>query len=272
MTASTIGALVAFFTVAVLIARYGPRRLAVLAAPGALLVAPVMAAQTRPEMLAVALLLYGFAGASLQAPMNSQAVAVERSYGRPLMGTFHACFSLGVLLGGLAGELCARVGLSPTAQLTGSAVVLAAGLALAVRWLPRDDASAPKAAGRRRMTRNVAVLAVIAFCGVLAEGTANAWSAIYVKETLGAGAVTGALAYASFAGAMTLARMTGDRFVARLGRQRFLRLSAAVAATGMAGALAVGTVPAAVLGFAVVGIGSPAWSRPCTARPETRRA
>ncbi len=260
-TCATLGTFLAMGLVAFFIARAGARRLAVVAAPAILLVSPLMALPTEPLILAVGLFAFGFAMGSLQAPMNTQAVALERAYERPIMSSFHACFSLGTLGGGLIGYLAARAGVAPAIQLTFTGVLLGAAFAATVHWLPADARPESKpgdaAAGRswRGVSPQLALLAAIAFFAILAEGTTAQWSAIYVSDALGAGAAAGALAYACFALAMTTGRLAGDRVVQRVGRARFLRLSPLIAASGMALALGLGTRPAALLGFVVVGLG-----------------
>ncbi|GAB2879165.1 cytochrome P450 [Streptomyces deserti] len=66
----------------------------------ALVNAPLMASASTPVALIAGLVTWGFAASLLSVPMNAQAVEVERSYGRPLVSSFHACFSIAVLFGG----------------------------------------------------------------------------------------------------------------------------------------------------------------------------
>lgn len=74
------------------------------------------------------------------------------------------------------------------------------------------------------------------------------------RTTTGAAPSAAALGYAAFSVAMMLGRFSGDWAVSRLGPCRPLRLSGALAATGMATAL-VSPYWLAVLGFAAVGLG-----------------
>src|SRR5262249_61545654 len=55
-------------------------------------------------LLSLSLLLLGACNATLDVSMNAQAVAVEESYRRAIMSSFHGLFSLG----GLAGAAVAR--------------------------------------------------------------------------------------------------------------------------------------------------------------------
>jgi MFS family permease len=119
-------------------------------------------AGTLPEVL-VAVLAFGVAGGLLAVGLNAQGVKVEQAYGRPLMTSFHASFSMGGLAGALLGGLlawrqAAPVGHPQTVVLAGIVLV---GVALAVitgRWLPADPdrrgrQPAPQRPGRWAVTR-----------------------------------------------------------------------------------------------------------------------
>jgi MFS family permease len=256
LVASTAGSFVALWVVAALVTRVGPRRLVRVSAPALLVSVPLLGASTGQLSLAAALVLFGLATSGLNTPMNAQAVFVERQYGRPVMSSFHACYSLGTLLGALLGAAGAALGVAAWAQHAGTSVALAVGLAVTRRWQPADPAAPPPTGPTRpRLTPSLAVLAVLGLCGALAEGTASSWSALYVERTLDGPAGLGGFTYACFAAAMLAGRLVGDRAVARLGRRRFLVGSGVVSAVGLGAGLASGTVVGACLGFAVLGLG-----------------
>ncbi len=100
--------------------------------PLALGLAPSLAA------LMAALFAFGLAGGMLDVCMNSQAVLVERGFGRPLMTSFHSCYSFGGLAGALLGGIFAWAGISPAVNFTVVGVPLACAAALAGRWLLAD--------------------------------------------------------------------------------------------------------------------------------------
>lgn len=94
------------------------------------------------------LFAFGFAGGMVDVGMNSQAVEVQRRYGRPLMTTFHACYSFGGLAGALLGGLFAWAAISPAVNFASAGLPLAALAVLAARWLI-DDRSASQQAAQR---------------------------------------------------------------------------------------------------------------------------
>lgn len=104
----------------------------------------------------VAVLAFGVAGGMLAVGLNAEGVRVEEAYGRPLMASFHASFSVGGLAGALLGGLLAWHQATPPGrpQTRALAVIVLAGVAVAVAagcWLPREpDRCDGCPAGRRR--------------------------------------------------------------------------------------------------------------------------
>lgn len=267
--ASPLGSLIALLVITRVIPRTGGRLLVLPGAVATLCVVPITASSQQVWALGSSLLLQGMSVALLSIPMNALAVMVEKHYARRIMSTFHACFSLGQLGGGLAGAGAAAWGISPALQLTVTNVVLAVALlATSVRWLPHDRSGrAPGAAatqgrrvGPRRpwslVTPQLALLAAIGLLSSINEGAAVQWSAQYAAVGLSAGASMGALTFTCFSIAMTSSRLFGDRLVDRFGRIRFLRYSALLASAGMATGLAMGNTAGGFIAFALLGVGS----------------
>ncbi len=227
-------------------------------------------------VLAVALFAAGLSGGMLDVGMNTRAVMVERSAGRPLMTSFHSCYSFGGLGGALIGGAFAWAGIGPAVNFTVVAIPLACAALLASRWLladhdgngpggatapgPADVAPSPEAAAaagpyRPRMTLALLLMALLAICSLLGEGAADGWSAVYLRDNLGASAGVAALAYAGFSVAMAFGRLSGDRLAARLGAARLLRCCGLIAAAGLFLALLSGGAAGAIAGFTIFGAG-----------------
>ena len=256
---STVGSLLATVLIVVLAPRLGPRRLASASAALLLINAPLLAAARNPVPLVVGLLVQGLAASSLSTTMNAQAVEVQRLAGRRIMSTFHACFSLGQLTGGVISTVAARVGLAPSWQLAGTGIILAVLLVTTARSLPTDPPPRPRGqrrSMRERITPQLALLAVIVLLASINEGAANQWSAQYTAVALGAGAGLGAATFTCFSLAMTTSRVFGDRFVNRWGVRRFVTASELVVAIGFGSCLLIGRPWSALVGFALLGIGS----------------
>lgn len=255
---ATVGSLISLTLVMALIAKVGPRRLALIGGPLLLLNAPILAGSTSLVALVSGLFVQGISTGLLAGPMNAQAVEVERRYRRRIMSSFHATFSLGQLAGGVIGIFAAHAGIRPNVQLACTGAVIGVLLLCTYRQLPteRRAVQMAKVPVRQRFTPQLLLLAGIAFLASINEGSAGQWSAQYTAGSLNAGAAAGAAAYTCFTIAMTISRSTGDRLVNRLGQRRFIRLSELLVAVGFGAALLIGTPVAAFAGFAVLGLGS----------------
>jgi MFS family permease len=123
-----LGALAGMRSCGHLVDRFGSRPVVTIAAMLSCLgiTGPGLAAST--AALAPALMLFGFAAGALDVSMNAHAVAVERSYRRPIMSAFHAVFSLGGVAAAVAGAEAIRLGLGLSTTMI---AVCASGMAVA---------------------------------------------------------------------------------------------------------------------------------------------
>ncbi len=258
--ATNAGELISLVVVAVLISRINTRRLALAGAALILVNAPLLAASTTVVALAGGLAVWGFAANLLATPMNAQSVEVQKQYGRPILSTFHAGFSIGMLAGGLSGTGAAAIGLSPSVQMAITSALLGVMLIGTQRWLPDTPRQETREGEARRRLRDrftpqLLLLAAIAFLASFVEMAGAQWSALYATEVAAAGAVLAAATYTCLSLAAAGARLVGDSLAGRFGRIRFVRLSALVAAAGLALPLAVPHPAAVMAGFGLLGFG-----------------
>ncbi|MFI9751543.1 MFS transporter [Streptomyces collinus] len=214
--------------------------------------------------LGLVLLLFGAAYGGINVAFNSAAVELVAALRRPVMPSFHAAFSLGGMVGAGLGGLVAGV-LSPTRHLllltlVGLIVTAAAGPTLLrheppappERDLPAEGA--PRRPDRR--TRGlVIVFGVIAGCTAYGEGALADWGALHLEQDLNASAGAAAAGYSCFALAMTVGRLTGTTLLERLGRTRTVVAGGTTAAAGMLLGSLAPSLWAALLGYAITGIG-----------------
>ncbi|WP_243982801.1 MFS transporter [Streptomyces sp. NEAU-YJ-81] len=218
-----------------------------------------------PWMLAGALLVFGFCNGCLDVSMNAHAVHVEKAYDRPVMSAFHAMFSVGGVIASLVGAGAASAGMSPAAGMGAVAAVgIVTALASARGLLPTaptsaatDTAEGEEApAGKRRSAPGrIWVLAALASMVMLSEGAANDWSALHLKDILGAPASTAAVGYGTYAAAMTIGRLLADRASGRFGPMAVLRYGAVTAAVGITIVAVSPWIWAAFAGWALFGLG-----------------
>jgi fucose permease len=251
-----VGALLALPQAGWLVGRFGSRLVTSGAALGLCLMLPLPVLAPNVPVLSASLVVFGALNATLDVAMNAQAVVVEQRYRRAIMSSFHGLFSLGGLVGAaLAGGTMA-LGAGDVTHVVGAAAVATLAVIAALPGLRPSVPSAGTPAPVFARPRGVLLtLGMLAFCGLVAEGAMGDWSAVYLHDVLGS---TPALASAGFAAtslAMAAGRFGGDRLVVRFGAETVLRTSAALAAIGLSGALAIGTPWVGVVGCGLVGLG-----------------
>ncbi len=251
-----IGAVLLMIAGGKLLSRWGSRVMVQWSLLGYGLSGPLIGQTTGMPSLFAALFVWGGCQGLLDVAMNTQAVAIEHAQERPLMSGLHGCWSVGALVGATLGAFGAGRGLSLSVQL------LALGApALGVIWLAHRNllhADAGAAAGKRGAlvwTPELLVLAVVAFAGMLCEGAAADWAAVYMHDGVGASVEQAGFAYAGFALMMVIIRFSGDRLTRRFGPWRLVAVLALLASVAMAAALASGQPRGALLGFAALGLG-----------------
>ncbi len=253
-----------------LVQRHGSRRCTMTAGTCVALLPVALGLAPDLGTLMVVLFAFGVAGGMMDVAMNAQAVLVERRAGRPLMTSFHASYSFGGLAGALFGALFAWANIVPAVNFAIVGLPLACVAALAGRWLVADPggngadpaaaagppAAAPVAAGRlRTWTPALMLMALLAACSLLGEGSAEGWSAVYLHDSLGTSAALAALGYAGFSVAMAAGRLSGDRLTARFGGGTVMRCCGVIAAAGLGLGLLSPDPAGAIAGFAVFGAG-----------------
>jgi hypothetical protein len=229
------------------------------AAVAGLMVAILLPALARSvPALAGALFIVGAANSTLDLVMNAQGVSVERHLGRPVLSSMHAAFSFGGFAGAGLGAVAAALDVAPLPHLAFAAALFGIPGLIAIRSLLVHDEDADACApslGLRRVPARLALLGGICCVCLVAEGGASDWSAKLVRDDLGGSAALGAVTYAVFSVAMAAGRLMADRLWARWGAVGLLRRSGALAAVGFAAGLGLGNVPAALAGFAALGLG-----------------
>lgn len=199
--------------------------------------------------------LLGVTSGSLDVSMNGQSVYVERRYGRPIMSSFHAVFSIGMALGAGTGALGARFHLSLPWHLALAALVCCLIIAWAGFHLITTPRSGGGSGGFVWPTKAVLPLGIIAFCCMTGEGAMADWSAIYLKTVVGAAESFSALGVGAFGAAMTLGRLFGDRFTEHFGKQKLLQYNSLLALAGLSLALLWPGEWSSLAGFFLVGLG-----------------
>jgi fucose permease len=207
------------------------------------------------------LAVFGALAGLLDVSMNACGARLELGYGRPIMSSLHAGYSIAGLAGAAIGGVSAWLGASPLATfaVTAAALIVLGLLAGPHVFIPavtpREEHPSDPVPTIRNIRRVIWVLGLLALCGQVGEGSAGDWSAVYLHVDLGTSAGAAAVALGAFSVTMAAGRVAGDRLAARFGPVRLVRGSGLVAGLGLAGGLLVGTPAAAIAGFALLGLG-----------------
>jgi MFS family permease len=239
-----------------LLARIGSRAAVVLGAVVLCGGLPLVAFAWSAPVFVAALVVLGVGNSLLDIAMNAHAARVESGYGRPIFAGFHAFWNIGGLAGSGADALmaAAHVPVSVHFPIAGAVLLALALWAARTRFLTGADRGQGEAAFAWP-SRALVPLGVIAFCGFVAEGAVNSWSAVYLADVTGATPALASLGYFAFSTTMIAVRLVADRIVARTGAAWFARVATAVAVLGFAVVLLAPWPGVVVLGFAVVGLG-----------------
>ena len=253
---SAIGSMLTMPGWGALTASWGSRPASLLAAVTAFGTVPLLALAPSLPWLMAALAVFGATAGGLNVAMNAQAVAVETAYGRPILSSFHALFSLGGMTGAALGGWLAARGVSIWQHFAGCAIVYVLAACVAARFLlpPSVDRQASHARFAWPSGPLLA-LGALAGCVMSGEGAMGDWVALYLRDTVKTGEGTAALGYAVFSAGMVLGRFGGDFATARYGPRLLAQNCCALAAFGTALALSFLWAPVALIGFALTGLG-----------------
>ena len=249
-----IGSLLAMPVSGVVSTRHGCRKVLMVCGVALCACLPLLASVQNVFTLAAALFFFGAMIGTFDCVMNIQAVIVERDSKRPLMSGFHGFYSLGGLLGAATTSTIMDLGVSPFA--TVSAIALAGVLLLMLirrHVLPYGNpAEGPPFALPRGEVLFLGMLCMTVF---LVEGSMMDWSAVMLTENHGMPVAQAGYGFAAFSLTMTFGRLTGDRIVARVGRRSVVTVGGLLAMGGILLATLVPLWQAALLGYAMVGLG-----------------
>ncbi|PWI11336.1 MFS transporter [Streptomyces sp. NWU339] len=222
--------------------------------------------------LAVSLAAFGLAVGALDASMNMLGVSLQRAYGRSIMLSFHAAYSLG----GIAGASLAWVGAHWQWALWVSylpvVLVLMPAVLVGSRWYVdgeggghdgggEADVPVTEAAGRAggaggavtfKLLLPLCVVMTVAYIG---DSTVSNWSAKYLQDVLGSSEQSATVPYNVYMVTTLLGRTLGDFGVRRFGAVVVVRAGALSAAAGFAVVAGASGEWVGMLGFTLLGLG-----------------
>lgn len=222
-------------------------------------------------VLACGFALYGVGLGMVDAGTNMQAVAVQGIYGKSLLTSFYASWSVGGIVGTLLIAVSTgRVSTDPVAFTLLLGTVVAAATSVVVwrgswreRVAPADAVVAPASPAEPRIDPVKPPIPwgplLLLGLGVVAyyvnDQAVSTWSPIFMHEVLDTTGTITKLGYAAYLAMTLVSRLAGDPCVRRWGRATVVRVASLVGAAGLLLVLTSQAPGQAVLGFAVAGAG-----------------
>jgi MFS family permease len=212
--------------------------------------------------LVICLWFFGFAGNSANIAVNTQAVAAEKLYAKPIMASFHGIWSVAGFTGAGIGIFMIGKNILPFQHFIVILILIIIGVIITSRNL-QDDSGKPgdqevvvlSIRDRLRLIVPLLKLGIIAFCSMICEGTMFDWSGVYFKKVIHAENGWIGAGYFAFMCTMAMGRFIADWFAGKFGLKRTLQLSGALTATGLLVSVLFPYLLPAILGFMLVGAG-----------------
>jgi MFS family permease len=242
-----------------LVTRFGSHRVILFAIPLYTICLSNIGLVREGWQLAIALFLFGLSGNLCNISINTQGVAAEHLYGRPIMASFHGGWSLAGFTGALIGLLMINLKVAPYWHFI--TVILIVWIIVRVNYpfLIKTKPAIKKDEPRRRFfsipDKILFQLGVIGFCSMASEGAMFDWSGVYFKDIVKAPSSLVILGYTSFMIMMATGRFLADPIISRIGRKRLLQISGVMISSGLFTSVLFPYIVPCTIAFMLVGLG-----------------
>lgn len=256
-----IGSLVSLPLAGWLITKYESKWICLVAVVMYIFILPILGYSPNSFGLFIGLFLFGMAGDILNIAMNTQVVTLEKSMNKLIMSSFHALFSLGLMLGALLG------GIILTYQISSFHHLLMMGglnlISIPFFWsnlLPdhfkkNNENREGKNKSFFDLGPHLLILSFIAFCGMLCEGAMADWITLYFKESTFITTFSSTIGFTSFALSMVIGRSMGDYITKLFSIQNILTLNGILISVGLSITLMTTNEYIMIFGCLITGIG-----------------
>lgn len=258
LLASSVGAVSAMPFTGWIIIRNGSNRITIAAAAAYCILVPLMPLMPGMLSLLITFLMIGIATGVLDVAMNAQAIMVEQEYKRSIITSFHAMFSIGMMIGAGLSALFTDAGIGITQHL----LMICATSLVAVAWMSRNlvhDRPDPQAHHDgplfRLPNRSLVSIGIISFCCMIAEGSMSDWSVNYMENIVGASKTLAPFGLSAFATAMTLGRLFGDKARTSFGDKMMIASGGLLTVVGLILSILFPVDYITISAFFLVGIG-----------------
>lgn len=256
-----IGSMVSLPLAGWLLTKYRSKVICLVAIGLYVIIMPLLGLITSSYQLFFGLFSFGMAGDLLNIAMNTQVVNLEEKMGKTIMSSFHAIFSIGLMLGALFGGFLLKQEINSFYHFSIIAVANIFFVSIYQKDLlvnnpvKKADTDSKQKNSLLNLNSYLVILSLIAFCGMLCEGAMADWITIYFKENLPNSTLPSTIGFSAFAFSMVLGRLFGDSISNRLGIKKVLFWSGLLIAIGMITTLIFTSIYIMILGCFITGIG-----------------
>ena len=206
--------------------------------------------------LGAILFLFGVIGNMCNISVNTQGVAAEKIFEKPIMSSFHGAWSIAGFTGALIGLLTLNLGIETIPHFIIIAVLVLISTVLNYKYLVAGKAKqTEKTSFFSKPEKTLVQLGIIGFFSMATEGAMFDWSGVYFKDIVQAPDKFVIVGYASFMVMMATKRFVGDYVISRIGRKRTLQASGILMFTGMMASVLIPNFIICTLAFMLVGLG-----------------
>lgn len=207
--------------------------------------------------LAITLFLFGVVGNIASIAVNTQAVGVEKLYGKSIMTSFHGGWSLAGFIGALIGMLTINLGWNTSWHFIAIFILIALnGIFNAKYVLPQHlERIKEKQSTSFKPDGILIQLGIVGFFSMATEGAMFDWSGIYFQQVVESPVSLIILGYTAFMIMMALGRFVGDFLITKLGNQKVLIVSGSLMFIGMLSSVLFPNIVVSTIGFMLVGLG-----------------
>jgi len=209
--------------------------------------------------LAIVLFLFGVSGNVCNISVNTQGVAAERLYGRPIMASFHGGWSLAGFTGALIGLVMINLKIIPLWHFVTIIFLVWLIVRINYPYLIKVDADPSKHEPRRKFVMKpdsiLLQLGIIGFFSMASEGAMFDWSGVYFKDVVKAPESLVALGYTSFMIMMASGRFIADYMIGKIGRKLLMQICGVMISTGLFTAVIFPYLIPSTFAFMLVGLG-----------------
>ncbi|WP_293787261.1 MFS transporter [uncultured Pedobacter sp.] len=252
------GQIITMFFSAKLTTHFGSKKMLRATAPLYAIALTFLALANTGWQLAAFLVLFGITGNLCNIALNTQGVAGENYYGKPIMSSFHGAWSIGNLTGALIALGLVNLKLGMYTHFWIIALISLTNVLFNAKKLLNHNKPNIVVEKTKFFTMPqgiLVLLGVIAFCSMATEGTMFDWSAIYFEDVVKLPHNKAIIGYSSFMFMMASGRFMGVFLIGKFGRKNLLQISGAIISIGMALAVIFPNLLVAIFGFMLIGLG-----------------